>query len=521
VAAIGLVGNRTPEGLERGTEPAAATVPECGPGGEKPFTVSPLHPEGRRALLRILTVMALLAVIPLSLVVDARVSVTGDGGWLAPVAFTLMAVCAVSCVLSAAADAMQEFKKRKTAWLPVLGIALSSLFTLCFMASCYSLASTGLPWPSAATTSIRLVPGRPEMMITGDIQVGLTRRVRGFLDRHPHVTTVHLHSLGGSGQEGVKLAELIRERNLSTYVAHRCNSACTIAFSAGRSRMILGTAAMGYHNGGILIPYVGAIPLPRSASFPIANAYSRNGVSREFVDRALDFPMTDVWQPTPQEMLSANVVTEVVDEGRFAMSWSLDIAGAGSDRRVDAIYQLHSWRPARVLETVSREDRQALYDIVLAAYDEGLTEAEMRRRVSLAGAAAIRGLVATGDDASVVLAGHMLHAAMAKLDGVDDTRCARIGIEADLMEAATVLYGKDFDTYWIVRELVGKSPMASVITYRPEAVNYRSVSADNAAMSCHDALRRFALALSLPEPESARFLRGMIKASSQDMSAGN
>jgi len=186
---------------------------------------------------------------------------------------------------------------------------------------------------------------------------------------------------------------------------------------------------------------------------------------------------------------------------------------------VDAIYQLHSWRPARALETVSREDRMALYGIVQGAYDEGLTEAEMRRRATLAGAFAVRGRIAAGDDQTVVMAGHMLYAAMAKIEGVDDPLCARIGMGADLVQAAIVLNEEGFDAYGMVRDLVRETPLASIITYRPEASRHGYVPGYDAAVSCPAAMAPYVQALSFREQEAARALRGLMAPSGRNVPA--
>ena len=65
----------------------------------------------------------------------------------------------------------------------------------------------------------------------------------------PGVRVVHLDSPGGRVGEGKKLHALIRAHKLDTYVETSCQSACTLAFTAGRERILLKGATLGFHRG--------------------------------------------------------------------------------------------------------------------------------------------------------------------------------------------------------------------------------------------------------------------------------
>jgi hypothetical protein len=49
--------------------------------------------------------------------------------------------------------------------------------------------------------------------------------------------------------ESNQIAKLIAHHHLNTYVQHKCSSACTVAFLAGKRRCISATAKIGFHAG--------------------------------------------------------------------------------------------------------------------------------------------------------------------------------------------------------------------------------------------------------------------------------
>lgn len=90
----------------------------------------------------------------------------------------------------------------------------------------------------------------------------LAESARDWLDAHPTIHQVCLNSGGGDMNQGIELANLITTRHLDTcvselyrfpdkglvYMASHCDSACTIAFAAGRQRIAYQPdIAFGFH----------------------------------------------------------------------------------------------------------------------------------------------------------------------------------------------------------------------------------------------------------------------------------
>src|SRR5207237_7021568 len=101
--------------------------------------------------------------------------------------------------------------------------------------------------PSIPSYAIRALNNGTEAEISGGIKYGLARDFEKLLDTYSGIRVVHLDSLGGRIGEGKRLNALIRARNLDTYVETKCMSACTLAFAAGKQRVLRRGAVLGFH----------------------------------------------------------------------------------------------------------------------------------------------------------------------------------------------------------------------------------------------------------------------------------
>jgi hypothetical protein len=155
------------------------------------------------------------------------------------------------------------------------------------------------------TYQIRLLQEGTELEVSGYLTFGVTEDVRKTLDS-AQVKIIRLNSLGGRMGEGHELHKLIRAHSLITYTANECSSACTIAFLGGQKRFIAAQARLGFHQPGA--PGLSQVDLQGARADGIKSLVEA-GVSPSFADRAFSVPNTEVWYPTPQELLEAGVVT--------------------------------------------------------------------------------------------------------------------------------------------------------------------------------------------------------------------
>lgn len=164
---------------------------------------------------------------------------------------------------------------------------------------------------------LRVLRDATELEIAGEIVFGLTDDVRRTLDAHPTVRIIHLNSNGGRVSEARKLRDLIDSRELTTYTASGCFSACTLAYAAGKKRLIARDAFLGFHQ------Y--SFPGTEGSEFEFEYEKDKQdwlarGFSRTFVDRAFSTPNSEMWRPTHRELFEAGVVTGYPDSDDVAVT---------------------------------------------------------------------------------------------------------------------------------------------------------------------------------------------------------
>jgi hypothetical protein len=166
--------------------------------------------------------------------------------------------------------------------------------------------------------AIRILPGGTEMELSGGIPFGTNNAVRKFLDAAPTIKVIHLNSIGGRLNESHDLYNTIRERKLITYTSKVCASGCTIAFLAGQKRYISGNGKLGFHSASVGVSGKGA-------NFDAANNDFRvllrhHNVPDSFIKKAFATLQPDMWYPSKEELLAANIIDSVVDPDQFGLS---------------------------------------------------------------------------------------------------------------------------------------------------------------------------------------------------------
>jgi hypothetical protein len=144
---------------------------------------------------------------------------------------------------------------------------------------------------------------RKTLTLSGEYQYGVAAAFSDALRKYPDTHTVELEGPGGSVNEGFAIAGAIETRNLSTRAVGDCESACTLAFLAGRERTLARDARLGFHSSW------SPVALYDGDDSDIVAHLRHRGVTPEFVRRADDVPATDMWYPTNAELLAAHVIT--------------------------------------------------------------------------------------------------------------------------------------------------------------------------------------------------------------------
>lgn len=161
----------------------------------------------------------------------------------------------------------------------------------------------------AAKYRIELAPDGQSLVLTGTLELGITRHLKTRLERYPETSQIVLTSTGGNIYEARGLAGVIRQNGLSTLVRSECSSACTTVFIGGADRKLLPGARLGFHQYRIDADYAVLGADPADEQRRDRALFLKAGVAEGFVDKMFDSGASEMWFPERAELREANVVT--------------------------------------------------------------------------------------------------------------------------------------------------------------------------------------------------------------------
>lgn len=170
------------------------------------------------------------------------------------------------------------------------------------------------------SVSLSLSSDQKVLEIRGMLGVGAYDAIKAKLDEFPSVRMLEVDSGGGRMYEGAAIARLIRSRDLDVKVTEQCLSACTLVLLAGRNRIALPTAGIGFHrpsNPGF-DKRVEAYLASRSM-----NLYRKAGLAEDFISHIHKTPSDDMWYPTADELKASGITNYTAGEsGRYSWTYS-------------------------------------------------------------------------------------------------------------------------------------------------------------------------------------------------------
>ncbi|WP_024506621.1 GYF domain-containing protein [Bradyrhizobium sp. ARR65] len=240
---------------------------------------------------------------------------------------TLVVLCWL--VVGAWRSATEYSKKGKILW------AVAAKLSLCIAAICtlIQFGQRGLPGirevyaiysgdERIGKYSFRVLRDGAELEFSGAISFGASNEFARFVEAMGALKIVHLNSPGGRIEEAQRIGDMLKKRNLDTYVVNSCLSACTIIFLSGRNRYITRNAKIGFHQPDFAgLTDDDRMRLARKEELRL----QRFGLSAEFAKQATKAPPNEMWTPTPQQLIDERVATKIVDSSTFALS-GIDLA---------------------------------------------------------------------------------------------------------------------------------------------------------------------------------------------------
>ncbi|MGO8854368.1 MAG: GYF domain-containing protein [Steroidobacteraceae bacterium] len=254
---------------------------------------------------------------------------------------------------------------------------------------------------------IRLLRNPTEIELSGGLSNGTAAAVKTVLEATPNVKLIHLNNSGGGITEGLKLAELIESYGLVTFTSRSCVNACMIAFIAGKDRYLGETGRLGFHSAGA----EGA----NNRQF-----YLRHGVTPAFVDRLTSPAASGTWYPTRDELISAHVITAIVEARDYVSTPVADWRNAAiADNQLAEVPALAAIKRRDPLEYARIKQE------LIAGMQAGDSERELLAIVHARMQNLLRKYLRTGPDQELVAYWRIQLAELSELQNIDPTYCVR------------------------------------------------------------------------------------------------
>ncbi|MHB1216242.1 MAG: COG3904 family protein [Thiobacillus sp.] len=256
------------------------------------------------------------------------------------------------------------------------------------------------------------------VLLSGGINDGSAEQLDRALQMAPTVTTVVLSSGGGWIREGQMLADVIRKRGLSTYVEGSCESACTIAFLAGRTRAAAPTARIGFH-ASHSVGSADATPSPAETA-KLWTIYHDAGLPDLFVRQALDTPYNKMWYPSREDLLASGVLTRRSLGGETA---AISTAVRSKEALIAEIKKTELFA---ILEERSPKDFENLLEAAWGKMQQGATDAEVTTAARAQLLVALPRFLPLASDETLVAYQALMHEQLEALRERDVTACVEM-----------------------------------------------------------------------------------------------
>ena len=253
----------------------------------------------------------------------------------------------------------RKFWARYVKFTVVMGVISAVIDTAISMPEYRSFVDWSIGKDRYSEYTVQLSENGNLIRLKGYLGFGVSDRVKELLDENTAVSGIILDSPGGWVYEGRQVSNVIWEGHLDTYTITGCYSACTIAFISGYRRTLAHGANLAFHQYSAIGE--GRV-LPFDSEFQQEvdlQLFKNAGVDSSFLNRLYSTDSDDMWYPSTNELLMADVVHTIADASDF---WIFDHI---EKSRVEIEKRIHENSPIyHVLKTYEPE----LYNTILDEY---------------------------------------------------------------------------------------------------------------------------------------------------------
>jgi len=172
-----------------------------------------------------------------------------------------------------------------------------------------ALPYTETPFSAVEVNGISIEAG--VVTISDDITLQMFSALQEFVEEGGQVSVVALNSLGGNVFAARGIARLVQEAEANTIATGACYSSCGLVFISGMRRELATDGELGFHGyAGPGPSEAGRISVSDVASEEARDKeyFAERGIAADFTARAFATPHSDIWIPTPSELMEAGVL---------------------------------------------------------------------------------------------------------------------------------------------------------------------------------------------------------------------
>ena len=181
------------------------------------------------------------------------------------------------------------------------------------------------------TLTLDMTVEEPGYDFDGGLDAYDETEIISYLFDHPEINTLRVTGPGGYGPAGRAISDYLIQNSINTEAFGECYSACARIFLGGKSRMLASGATLGFHRPWIVkesekrfyeanrikerweeefdyVPWIYDVAIGDVVE-GITFLRSR-GVEMDFILKIYLTSSYDIWQPSREELLEAEVLTE-------------------------------------------------------------------------------------------------------------------------------------------------------------------------------------------------------------------
>jgi ATP-dependent protease ClpP protease subunit len=264
---------------------------------------------------------------------------------------------------------------------------------------------------------VKIATNGQSVIVTGQFGEGSAAEVQKILDAAPSATSLVLHSNGGRILEAQRLARIVRDRRLNTYVESQCASACTYVFLAGRERAATPSARIGFHQP----TFPGLDANTQTAIIhDMMNVYRSAGLPEKFIRRIENTSPEDIWYPTRDELVASNVVTRTSFGGEAAMF------GTATHSKSELVLMMGNNPLFQAYERRFPGTIKKAAELGWAVKENGGNDAEVMNAMRRVASDALAGVIQKADDATLESYTRLFLDELTAVKAVSGDACAKL-----------------------------------------------------------------------------------------------